>query len=884
MTRPAPRRGAVALLAGLALVTGAAAAPPASAEGPEQVVNGDFSDGLTGWTAYPSPSVVDGQGCIDVPAGTGAYSAAITQRLPVVEGETYALRFTGSISPEQSSAIRAVVQAGPEQDYAQALPEKALALTPTASAFSYTFTSAYDIPDAELAFQQTTTNAAAYRLCVDDVSLTGGAEPEVYRPDTGPRVRVNQVGYLPLGPKQATLVTDETTPVRWRLEDADGRTVRVGRSTPRGVDPSAGLNVHTISFTGFERSGTGYVLVADGETSHPFDLGTQAYERLRVDTKTFFYTNRSGTPISDEIAPGYGREAGHVGEAPNQGDTAVPCQDLDDDSQALYDEPWTCEGTHDVSGGWYDAGDHGKYVVNGGIAVAQLMQEYERTRTAATADRGALGDGTLRVPETGNGVPDLLDEARWELEWLLKMQVPQGRPLAGMAFHKVADVDWTGLPLAPADDPQRRVLYRPSTAATLNLAAAAAQGARLFRPFDAAFADELLAAAETAYDAAQAHPDLYAPAPDPAVDPNPGSGPYDDTEVGDEFYWAAAELFLTTRDREYRRAVLASPEHTADVFPEGGFDWGRTAALGRLDLATVPNRLRDRDRVQRSVVAAAQAYLDDSARQPVRPGVRPRGRPVRLGLEQLDPQQHAGHRDRVRPDGPRALPRRRRAEHRLPARPQRAEHLLRHRLRRGLQPQPAQPLVRALPRPRPAAPAGRAPSRAGRTPPRPAAATRSPGRCWRGAPRSSATSTTSARGRPTRSPSTGTRRCRGCRASSPTRTAAGAPARSRPRQAASRRALLRRRPHWRYEDRPCGAAPCSVAQPGAALRCAITPARAAEVPEACGSARTPRRRLGSCAESSRPSGSGTGGSREALVRRRRAACPRSPALGRASSW
>ncbi len=625
MTRPPPRRAAVAVLAGFALVAGATTAPPASAEGPEQVVNGDFSDGLTGWTAYPSPSVVDGAGCIDVPAGTGAYSAAITQRVPIVEGETYALRFTGRVSPAPSGTVRAVVQAGEEQNYAQALPEKVLALTPTAQPFSYTFTSEYDIPSAELAFQQVTTNAAAYRLCVDDVSLTGGAEPEVYRPDTGPRVRVNQVAYLPRGPKEATLVTDATQPVRWRLEDADGRTVRRGRSTPRGVDPSADLNVHTIAFSGHTRPGTGYVLVADGETSHPFDIGTAAYERLRRDTKTFFYTNRSGTPISDEIAPGYGREAGHVGEEPNRGDVAVPCQDLDDDSQALYDEPWTCDYTTDVTGGWYDAGDHGKYVVNGGIAVAQLMQEYERTLHAASADRGALDDGTLRVPETGNDVPDLLDEVRWELEWLLKMQVQQGRPLAGTAFHKVADVDWTGLPTAPADDPQRRVLYRPSTAATLNLAAAAAQGARLFAPYDDAFADELLDAAQTAYAAAQEHPDLFAPAPDPSVDPNPGSGPYDDTEVGDEFYWAAAELFLTTRAQQYRRAVLTSPEHTADVFPEGGFDWGRTAALGRLDLATVPNRLRDRDRVQRSVVAAARDYLADSTGNPFGQAYDPEG-------------------------------------------------------------------------------------------------------------------------------------------------------------------------------------------------------------------------------------------------------------------
>ena len=73
--------------------------------------------------------------------------------------------------------------------------------------------------------------------------------------------------------------------------------------------------------------------------------------------------------------------------APNQGDTSVPCQ------------PGVCDYRLDVRGGWYDAGDHGKYVVNGGIATAQLLSTFERTLTARRVNAGALGDSTLRVPE-----------------------------------------------------------------------------------------------------------------------------------------------------------------------------------------------------------------------------------------------------------------------------------------------------------------------------------------------------------------------------------------------------------------------------------------------------------------------------------------------------
>jgi len=356
-------------------------------------------------------------------------------------------------------------------------------------------------------------------------------------------------------------------------------------------------------------------LKADRATSHPFDISADAYERLRKDAKTYFYTNRSGIEILDSVAPGYGRKAGHVGIAPNKGDTAVSCQAPRD-----FMKNWTCSRSfvQNVTGGWYDAGDHGRYVVNGGIAVAQLMGEYERSLTARTADKGALADGTLRVPENHNGVPDILDEARWELEWMLRMQVPASAtdpaiaPHAGLAFHKVQDEAWTGLPLAPAADDKPRELHRPSTAAALNLAAAAAQGARVFARFDRAFSAKLLAAARKAYAAARRVPDLYAPAADGAS----GGGPYDDTDLKDEFYWAAAELYLTTGEASYRDEILASPLRAGGLFSVDGFAWNTPGALGQLDLATVPSQIPGRDKIQASVLKAADAIIAVQKRQP----------------------------------------------------------------------------------------------------------------------------------------------------------------------------------------------------------------------------------------------------------------------------
>ncbi len=567
---------------------------PASAEPVQHITNGDFADGTSGWYSYGTTAtgVDDGQLCATVPAGLpNPWDAGIGQNdVALQAGAAYTLAFDATAAP--GATVRAAVQLGAEP-YTSYL-SRDVALTPATQHLEYTFTAPEDTTAGQVAFQ-VGGGAAEYRLCLDNVSLVGGDPEPPYVPDTGPRVRVNQVGYLPDGPKNATLVTAATEALDWRLENAAGAVVASGRTTPRGVDAASGQNVHTIAFSGFTIAGSGYTLVADGQTSHPFDISRTVYERLRPDALQFFYIQRSGVAIDGNlVGEEYARPAGHLGVAPNKGDTSVPCRAA------------SCDYRLDVRGGWYDAGDQGKYVVNGGIAVQQLMSSFERTKTAVTAAHGAgLADGTLRVPERGNAVPDILDEARWELEFLMRMQVPAGRPLAGMAHHKMHDANWTALPTQPEDDAEQRELQPPSTAATLNLAATTAQCARLFAPYDAAFSATCLTAARTAYAAAKANPAKL------AQDLGGGGGAYGDDDVSDEFYWAAAELYLTTGEAAYLTDVTASRHHTGDVFAATGFSWGSTAALGRLDLATVPSALpaADRQRVRQSVLTAADSYL-----------------------------------------------------------------------------------------------------------------------------------------------------------------------------------------------------------------------------------------------------------------------------------
>ena len=323
--------------------------------------------------------------------------------------------------------------------------------------------------------------AVAVLVCGSLVALAPAASAA---PDPGSIVKVNQVAYVPGLPKQATVVSSSGTPIAWTLRNSAGSTVASGQSTVRGTDSLSGDNVHTVDFSSFDTAGTGYVLSATGANSYPFDISADPLRQLRYDALAFFYHQRSGVPIlSQHVGAQYARPAGHVNVAPNQGDNNVACRT-------------SCGYNLDVRGGWYDAGDHGKYVINGGIAAWQLINQYERAVNVPGADPAPLGDSTMAIPERGNGVPDILDEARWEVEFLLKMQVPDGRPLAGMAHHKIHDQNWTALPLLPNADPQPRLLSPPTTAATLNLAAVAAQAARVWRTIDPTFSARALAAAQ----------------------------------------------------------------------------------------------------------------------------------------------------------------------------------------------------------------------------------------------------------------------------------------------------------------------------------------------------------------------------------------------------
>jgi endoglucanase len=471
---------------------------------------------------------------------------------------------------------------------------------------------AFHVAGSEL-YNGTVSNATPHKVSFSNIHLDDPQYPgrPAVIPEPTNAIRVNQVGYAPGLNKVATLVSPSTTPVDWSLINSAGTVVKTGKSVVKGADHASGDNVHTIDFSSYTTPGIGYKLsVADSAVdltkttvanSMKFSIGNDLYSTMKYNAIKYFYHSRSGVPITMPYAD-------------RQDLTRLPGHPSDVLTNAAG--TWFSSignDTLDVTGGWYDAGDHGKYVVNGGISTWTVYNQYERALYKGDVTAKPIADGTMNIPESGNSVPDILDEARFNTELFLKMQIPTGKAYAGMVHHKAHDEAWTALAIRPDQDAQKRYLQPPSTAATLNMAAVTSQASRLWAKYDKAFADKCLAASKVAWDAAIANPKIYA-----TMDQGTGGGAYGDDNVTDEFYWAASELYITTGEAKYLDYMKANSSDKYLKMPSkltggedkgltGAFDWGNVAGLGTVSLALVPNGLPAAD------VTAAQASIKEAA-------------------------------------------------------------------------------------------------------------------------------------------------------------------------------------------------------------------------------------------------------------------------------
>lgn len=391
------------------------------------------------------------------------------------------------------------------------------------------------------------------------------------------RVRVDQVGYLPSAPKRAVVVVEpERTAVegeRFAVREREsGGVVLSGSLSDPIDDPDAGEVVRRADFSALSDPGGYRVAVGRGATddgdlrettgeSVPFRVGADVYDGVLSDTVRLYTLKRSNTAIDDPVT-GLDVPAGHANDA---------------EARTFFGDGVRDEGDElDVAGGWYDAGDYGKYVPPAAVTVGEMLLAYERYPAAFEAGQcdlpveasGARGSASDR--ETG--LPDLLVEAKFELEWLERMQREDGA-----LYHKVAAREWPAIDETPTDDGRDRFVYGTSTFGTAQYAAAMAMAARVYADDAPEFADRALDNARAAHDYLESNPD-----PEFRFDAgqDDGSGPYRKETDREERFWAAAELLKTTGDTRYADYLEVRFVDLFDAAPRPAV-WDDTLSLGQ---------------------------------------------------------------------------------------------------------------------------------------------------------------------------------------------------------------------------------------------------------------------------------------------------------------
>ena len=546
-------------------------------------------------------------------------------------------------------------------------------------------------------------------LWFDSISLTDvtegvlapDGEPDygyVNRKNSGLKnnyISVNQVGYLCDSRKVAVLGDDRfdmldgidggekielKEAAEFELIDStSGESVFKGKSTEPVKDEDSGDTVCKLDFSDFKTPGR-YYLKSGDYISFEFNIGDDIYEEKGHDLVTnamnYFYQNRSGIDIEEKyITSGDKTQLAHRGTHKSEKGRV---QKVWKDRYISQDEAATQykSSAIDSSGGWYEAGgENAKNVVSGAMAVWTLQNMYERA-IAASPDVNMFRDGSDKVvvPETGNKVPDVLDETAYELDWMSKLKVAEDEPTwgenaAGLYYHKVNDHVPAGIAVKPWNyvyedevlswEPVR-IVSPPTFAATLGYAACAAQAARLWAPYDSEKADKYLASAIEAYEAylknyyeadptAKIHPDYGYSVPAEELNEESLYAPmrgtetnnYGDYDVQDDAYLAACEIFISASKMRSDAAekYLKELEKYDDAYNVGtrlrggdnnfggrnflgkgsftSFNWGNTAAAGTLSLALNKDLLKENraKKVKSQILAAADEYIAEEEKQ-----------------------------------------------------------------------------------------------------------------------------------------------------------------------------------------------------------------------------------------------------------------------------
>ncbi len=368
-------------------------------------------------------------------------------------------------------------------------------------------------------------------------------------------IKVDQAGYLSSSPKVALVSAPGSSFAVKRA--SDGATVLQGKLSTPATDQDTGDTVQAADFSSLKISGNYYLDVAGVGRSWPFAIGPDVYNRAFYLATRAFYGQRCGTAV-------------------DMGPEFVTYKHPSCHLTGEFHESSGKQGPRANIGGWHDAGDYGRYVVNSGISTGSLLWAYEMFPAKVARVK-------LNIPESGNGTPDILNEARFNLEWMLKMQDDDGG-----AWHKQTSTHFSGFVMPQDDTLPSEVIGTASapfksTCATADLAAVAAIAARVYAPFDKKFAAQNLAAAKKAWQWAEQNPNVTF-----RESSGVSTGEYGDNNCGDERLWAAAELWRTTGDASYNQYFLSNYKSFTDLLRTPDAEsWRQVAPMGTVDLRAV---------------------------------------------------------------------------------------------------------------------------------------------------------------------------------------------------------------------------------------------------------------------------------------------------------
>jgi endoglucanase len=387
--------------------------------------------------------------------------------------------------------------------------------------------------------------------------LTGTGIRAQERADDPSQIRLNQIGFYPDAAKTAVVLAKGSG--EFAICKADGKVVFKGR-LEKSVKPAfSGQFTWLANFSSFKQPGSYYLQVPGAGKSYPFKIAQNVLEGVADGSLKAFYFMRASLPLKEKYAGKWHRAEGHP-------DTTVFIHA----SAASDKRP---EGSVISSPrGWYDAGDYNKYIVNSGISTSTLLSLYEDFPSY-------MKMVNLHIPESGNHLPDVLNEVLWNIRWMLTMQDPND----GGVYHKLTNAAFDKFEM-PDQAVEKRYVVQKSTAATLDFAAVMAQSYRIWSEYKKqlpGLADSCLAASQSAWAWAQQHPDVLYNQNEMNKTYSPAitTGDYGDRNVTDELMWAASELTIATGNDEYIRNVNILPD-TLIPLP----NWAQVKLLAYYDL------------------------------------------------------------------------------------------------------------------------------------------------------------------------------------------------------------------------------------------------------------------------------------------------------------